>query len=722
MNISPINKFILLISTFLGWNQSFSQDNSGGTELKSIEEVIEGIDSLLGDIKNSSSESNSAPLVPTYPQSSSFDNLETQQGSFRVQDELMPNNLLNSNFSEPEPSILDEPLNLDDINPPLSRPNLNQSAPSVQPVRPTQAFSAPPQQIAQPMPQVDYRSASLEELLREVDLLDLPMLEATLSSPMPSFPDPRAETLSTRPDEKLNQATLIETPRFSNMEEDPDPVEVEDYTVLGESIDHEMKERIREAIMETRRASGGSDNPYVTRSVFKATSYCNRVLGRLNAPHHKRYRRDVLLSLIGMHERNQAWVDAAKSYERYLEEFASDDSYPFEEHEDAPGIPDLKAGLGSVEKWLEGRKRGAPTIPETHIRVGKIYRTLGAHRMALNKFYDAINATLTLPQNPAFDLAEKKKGKALENRMDSESNQAMFEIAETFMDSEDYDNAIKFFDRLWRLEQLSDSDRGSVRFKQGLAHYRRARENLRKEERMNRLAPEKRQDVEIKFDQTPRADFAKVKESLRGYGTLYPQSPYVPEAHYLLALTYEQLNQDEESVAELLKLLKEADFNPDLVMNMEQSRSMRDRDYIALNKLKGIWNFWKKKTGNYLANKFFEDNEYFNAYRIYSALRDVDSSPSWQVPVLYQIALCEEKLGNYVQATETYSSIEEYVNSVQEAREGMAKNKYLSFVFGMAKWRREQLEDTRAIRQAVNRYGIYTVPKKPDPVLSGIEN
>ena len=722
MNISPINKFILLISTFLVWNQSFSQDNSGGTELKSIEEVIEGIDSLLGDIKNSSSESNSAPLVPTYPQSSSFDNLETQQGSFRVQDELMPNNLLNSNFSEPEPSILDEPLNLDDINPPLSRPNLNQSAPSVQPVRPTQAFSAPPQQIAQPMPQVDYRSASLEELLREVDLLDLPMLEATLSSPMPSFPDPRAETLSTRPDEKLNQATLIETPRFSNMEEDPDPVEVEDYTVLGESIDHEMKERIREAIMETRRASGGSDNPYVTRSVFKATSYCNRVLGRLNAPHHKRYRRDVLLSLIGMHERNQAWVDAAKSYERYLEEFASDDSYPFEEHEDAPGIPDLKAGLGSVEKWLEGRKRGAPTIPETHIRVGKIYRTLGAHRMALNKFYDAINATLTLTQNPAFDLAEKKKGKALENRMDSESNQAMFEIAETFMDSEDYDNAIKFFDRLWRLEQLSDSDRGSVRFKQGLAHYRRARENLRKEERMNRLAPEKRQDVEIKFDQTPRADFAKVKESLRGYGTLYPQSPYVPEAHYLLALTYEQLNQDEESVAELLKLLKEADFNPDLVMNMEQSRSMRDRDYIALNKLKGIWNFWKKKTGNYLANKFFEDNEYFNAYRIYSALRDVDSSPSWQVPVLYQIALCEEKLGNYVQATETYSSIEEYVNSVQEAREGMAKNKYLSFVFGMAKWRREQLEDTRAIRQAVNRYGIYTVPKKPDPVLSGIEN
>ena len=67
--------------------------------------------------------------------------------------------------------------------------------------------------------------------------------------------------------------------------------------------------------------------------------------------------------------------------------------------------------------------------------------------MAFNKFYDAINATLTLPQNPAFELADRKRGESFESRMDAESNQAMFEIAETFMDSEDYDNAIKFFDR-----------------------------------------------------------------------------------------------------------------------------------------------------------------------------------------------------------------------------------------------------------------------------------
>ena len=41
----------------------------------------------------------------------------------------------------------------------------------------------------------------------------------------------------------------------------------------------------------------------------------------------------------------------------------------------------------------------------------------------------------------------------------------------------------------------------------------------------------------------------------------------------------------------------------------------------------------------------------------------------------------------------------------------LAQSKYLKFVYGMSKWRREQLEDTREIRQAVNRYGIYSSPQ-----------
>ena len=136
----------------------------------------------------------------------------------------------------------------------------------------------------------------------------------------------------------------------------------------------------------------------------------------------------------------------------------------------------------------------------------------------------------------------------------------------------------------------------------------------------------------------------------------------------------------------------------------------RDRNEAKFSQAKAVWNFWKKKTGNFLANKFFENGEYFNAYRIYTALRPIDDSITWQVPIMYQIALCEEKLGNYVQAIESYISIEDFVRNASDAEDGLAKSKYLNFVYGMAKWRRDQLEDTREIRQAVNRYGIYSTP------------
>ena len=672
-------------------------------QLKSIDEVLQGIDSLLDNMDNKEG-SNQAFSEESFVPSGSNLLAPTNEidRSFRVGNELMPENLLNNDTQASPPTL--DPVNEDDLG----------EVPIASPLIPNALNdpSVPPVNYVESLPNLDYTSATLEDLLREVDLLDMPEFQMPIRAPVESPVSPLQLNSSERPREVIDQGDFVNTPILST----PAPTvqipdrEIDPYVVLGDQIDEELKEKIREAIMQTRMASGGTGNPYVTRSVHRAATYCNRVLGRLNAPHHKRYRRDILLSLLSMHEKNQQWVDAAKSYERFLEEFASDDSYPFEEHEDAPGIPDLYAHVGgSMEKWIESKKRGAPSIPETHIRLGKVYRNLGAYRMALNKFYDSINATLTLPKSDAFELAERRKGRSLERRRDAESNRAMYEIAETFMDSEDYDNAIKFFDRLRRLEDLEDTDRAVVRFKQGLAHYRRASENLRKQESLNRLSPEEKMEKELDYDRTPRADFAKVKETLKGYGTLFPQSPYVPESHYLLALTYEQLNQDEESIAELLLLLKEADFNPDLIADLETGNAMRDRDLLTISKMKAIWAFWKKKTGNYLANKFFEESEFFNAYRIYSALRDIDQSPSWQIPVLYQIALCQEKLGNYVQAMESYSAIEEFVNT-EGAREGLADSKYLEFVFGMAKWRREQLEDTRAIRQAVNRYGIYTLP------------
>ena len=685
MNGKKLTLIFVFCSNFI-----FAQQSG----LKSIDEVIQGIDSLLEQIDQQA-------VVPQSNESSA--SLPSRSNeldrSFRVENELFPESLRGSDDSL------------------LSNQQLvNVALPEVTSV-PT-----PKTILRSTNSSPNYESMTLEELLKEVDLLSTPDFNQIQNvdniGPVDILPTLPTATPLDDPTKLLapskaisNVSTIV--PQESDYPPDAPSqmadVVVEDYVVLGQDIDLELKEKIREAIMATRLASGGSGNPFVTRSVHKATSYCNRVLGRLNATFQKRYRRDILLSLINMHDKNQAWVDSAKTYERFLEEFSSDDNYPFEQHEDAPGIPDLQASVGDTGELLRGFKRGAPTIPETHIRLGKIYREIGATRMALNKFYDAINATLTLPYNDSFTKAEKRKGRDFESRKDEESNQAMFEIAETFLQSEDYNNAIKFYDRLNRLEQLNDADRSIVLYKKASAHFRRATHTLKKQE--NDLTNSS-DNTAIAFDQTPRADFARVKEILRGYGTLFPSSAYIPETHYLLALAYEHLNQDEESIAELLNLLREAEFNPEAFIADESLKPERDRDSQKVERMKKVWGFWKKKTGNYLANKYFEDGEYFNAYRIYSALRPVDESPFWQVPLLYQIALCEEKLGNFVQATETYLSIEDYVESAQDAREDLASSKYLNFVFGMAKWRRDQLEDTREIRQAVNRFGIYSSPAR----------
>ena len=711
------------------------------SELKTIEEVIQGIDDLLGNAPSADIGNTPIPASSLYPAGApftsdfdfpsinnnsfpTFSNGDSMQldtrfsappsepptKSFRLDNELIPPNLRDKIQVGNEGTVTDD-----------SADNLSVSDDALETTEDLiQTEQSLPSTVNSKglLPNIDYKSAGIEELLLEVDALELPEFEAPIVLPPAGSVSKLPEKVDTI-DPTVNRDVVIRSENDPNSVRNPEAV---DFIVLGEKIDEELREKIREAIMSTRYASGGTDNPFVTRTVFKAVSNCNRVLGRLTTPSHKRYRRDILLSMIRMHERNRAWVDAIKTYERYMEEFAADDSYPFEEHEDAPGIPDLQASVGSLRKWTEGLTRGAPTIPETHVRMGKIYRKLGAHRMALNKFYDAINATLTLPKNNAFEIADRRSGRSIENRSDAESNQAMFEIAETFMDSEDYDQAVKFYDRLWRLEQLRDFDRAIVRFKQGLAHYRRAVENLRINEKNNTLPDESKKKNELPFEKTPRADFAKVKEVLRGYGTVYPQSPYVPESHYLLALTYEQLNDPEESIKELIVLLKESEFNPNNYKNLEQDRALRDRDIDYSSKMKQVWNFWKKKTGNYLANKFFEDAEFFNAYRVYSVMRKIDPSPSWQVPVLYQIALCQEKLGNFVQATETYMSIEDFVNTVKEAREGLANSEYLNFVFGMAKWRREQLEETRSIRQAVKRFGIFQTSNPGDPSLSALGN
>ena len=76
------------------------------------------------------------------------------------------------------------------------------------------------------------------------------MLEAPLAPSMPKISSDLEAPMDFQPKEILPEPTIIESPLLSG-DRDPEPVDLDDYTVLGDTIDHEMKERIREAIMET---------------------------------------------------------------------------------------------------------------------------------------------------------------------------------------------------------------------------------------------------------------------------------------------------------------------------------------------------------------------------------------------------------------------------------------------------------------------------------------
>ena len=127
----------------------------------------------MGDIKNSS---NAEPYSDkVFPDNNSLD---SGTDSFRVQNELMPNNLLGSeriNVEQENSGYLD-PVNLDDIN-----PSENFGEDLTKNSLPRRTFEGS---------NVDFKTASLEEL-REVDLLDLPQWNYHYLPPFLQFLHPQ---------------------------------------------------------------------------------------------------------------------------------------------------------------------------------------------------------------------------------------------------------------------------------------------------------------------------------------------------------------------------------------------------------------------------------------------------------------------------------------------------------------------------------------------------
>ena len=183
---------------------------------------------------------------------------------------------------------------------------------------------------------------------------------------------------------------------------------------------------------------------------------------------------------------------------------------------------------------------------------------------------------------------------------------AQFEIAETHFQEGDFEEASKYFSRLELLD-LAPADRARAQFKAAYSLV---------------LAKEQ----------------ARAVEALRSFLQQNPDDENVPEARYLLSVALQRLGHDQEAFDIAIALLKS-----------EKTRQSADPR---------LWAYWQRRTGNQIANGFYEQGNFWSALVIYEAVAQLSGQePTWQLPALYQSGLCYERLRQYDRAREDYKKV-----------------------------------------------------------------
>ena len=224
---------------------------------------------------------------------------------------------------------------------------------------------------------------------------------------------------------------------------------------------------------------------------------------------------------------------------------------------------------------------------------------------------------------------------------------AQFEIAETYFMSGDYKEASRFYSRL-RLLDLTPADRARAHFK-------------------------------ASYSLMLAGELQNALTQLRSFIELNPDDENVPEARYLVAMTLKKLNRQQEAMFEVITLLK-----------MERSRTAQDPKR---------WAYWQRKTGNQLANDFYEAGDTTSALAIYLTLLNLSNEPAWRAPLLYQVALCQERQGRKDKASENYKAIIEI--AAAQKPDDLRKADFANLA-EMAKWRLGQLDWVEGAEQRIN--------------------
>ncbi|MBI5690464.1 MAG: tetratricopeptide repeat protein [Verrucomicrobia bacterium] len=225
---------------------------------------------------------------------------------------------------------------------------------------------------------------------------------------------------------------------------------------------------------------------------------------------------------------------------------------------------------------------------------------------------------------------------------------AQFEIAQTHFEAGEFAEAHKYFTRL-RLLELAPADRARAHFMAASA-------------------------------QRLQGDLEGAVTNLRSFLDQAPADENIPEARYLLAVTLRDLKRPQEALQATLELLR-----------AEKGRTHQDPKR---------WAYWQRRTGNQLANDFFEGGDTFNAQLIYAGLVELAPEPAWRLPLQYQIALCYERLGAVERARQSYRDIVGAVGSPPAPE--------FAELGRLATWRIEHLNWRDRIDQQVSSH--FTVP------------
>lgn len=240
---------------------------------------------------------------------------------------------------------------------------------------------------------------------------------------------------------------------------------------------------------------------------------------------------------------------------------------------------------------------------------------------------------------------------------------AKFEIAETYYQQGDYASAGKFFGRI-KLLDLPPEDRARAVFRESYAFF-----------------------LDGKLEQAVAA--------LRSFLENYPAHPSAQESRYLLCISLRRLGRTQEALAETLTLLRTA-----------QNRADTDREQ---------WSYWQRRTGNQLANDFYEQGDFHSALTIYQTLSELRAEPAWRWPALYQIGLCYERLRQPEGAAKVYNDI--LVESAAAEKTGTAPNGTAGEVRQMASWRIGQLQWSKNVDRAVHNFAAQQNPSAGSPAV-----